>query len=54
MDVRAFVAQALGFFEALGFFQVGPVDLGIVLQFPGLLDAIVEGLSGRRLGVTPP
>ena len=35
--------------EALGFFEVGAVDLGIVLQLARLLDAVVERLSIRRV-----
>ena len=47
MDVRALVAQPLGLLE------IRPVDFGIVLQLPRLLDAVVERLAVRRVGVTP-
>ena len=43
VDVRALLVQALGFFE------VGAVDLGVVLQLARLLDAVVERLSIRRV-----
>ncbi len=48
MDIRAFAAQPVGFFE------VRPVDLGVVLQLAGLLDTMVECLSlGPVFGPTP-
>jgi hypothetical protein len=47
VDVRALVAQPLAFFE------IGAIDLGVVLQLPGLLDAVVKSLAVRRVGVTP-
>jgi hypothetical protein len=47
VNVRAVVAQPLGFFE------IGAIDLGVVLQLPGLLDALVKRLVVRRVGVTP-
>ena len=43
----ALVAQPLGFFE------IGAIDLGVVLQLPGLLDAVVKRLAVRQVGVTP-
>ena len=39
--------------QPLGFFEVGAVDLGVVLQLPRLLDAVVERLTiGRVLVAT--
>ena len=45
VDVRALVAQPLGFLE------IGAIDLGVVLQLPRLLDAVVERLAVRRVCV---
>jgi hypothetical protein len=47
MDVRVDVVEALGFFE------VGSVDLSVVLQFARLLDSVVERLTIGRVGIAP-
>jgi hypothetical protein len=46
VDVRALVAQALGFLE------IGAIDLRVVLQLAWLLDAALERLAVTRVWVS--
>ena len=42
------------FAQVLGLLQIGSVDLGVVRQLPRLVNAVVEGLTIRCVGIVTP